>query len=115
MHRDIASLVAKELIKKLESFLADKKIVVVLGTWCSDSQELFPRLLKVLNLISFPPNVLTIYGVNKNKTVPENIITKYKITNVPTFIVFNSDGTEQGRIIETVKESVEIDLMRMFL
>src|SRR5688572_27612217 len=43
----------KATLKSLKYALADKKIVVVLGTWCSDSQREFPRLLKVLNNVSY--------------------------------------------------------------
>ncbi len=97
-------------VKNLQKQLEGKKIVVVLGTWCSDTQELFPQLLKILDLIGFPKNALVIYGMDKGKTTPADIIARYKIEKVPTFIVFNNAGKETGRIIETVDDSVEEDL-----
>lgn len=100
----------QSVLKNLKQHLAGKKITVVLGTWCSDSQELFPRLMKVLKEIHFPLNDLRIYGMNKKKTIPAKIVAKYKITNVPTIIILNADGTEKGRITETVTVSVEADL-----
>ena len=100
-----------EVIKKLKTYLADKKIVVVLGTWCSDSEEQFPRLMKVLDATGFPRQQLLVYGINEKKTIPRNIIEQYKITLVPTIILFNKDGKERGRITEEAKKNIERDLL----
>jgi thiol-disulfide isomerase/thioredoxin len=102
-----------EAIKKLKTYLADKKIVVVLGTWCSDSEEQFPRLMKVLDAAGFPKQQLMIYGINEKKTVPQNIVAQYKITLVPTIILFNKDGKERGRITEEPKARIEEDLLSL--
>ncbi|MES2621672.1 MAG: thioredoxin family protein [Bacteroidota bacterium] len=99
------------VLKKLKEHLADKRIVVVLGTWCSDSQRDFPHLMKVLDDIHFPHNRLVIYGINKQKSKPYRIASKYSITHVPTIILINKDGAERGRIIETVTISLEADLL----
>ena len=104
--------VTDSLIKVLERFLSDKKIVVVLGTWCSDSQREFPRLIKILEAINFPMQNLAIYGVNRKKTRPVKIVRAYSITNVPTIVVLK-DNTVVGKIVETPKVSLEYDLLNM--
>src|ERR1041385_9004206 len=58
------------VLNDLRDRLIKKQIVVVLGTWCSDSQREFPRLMKVLDLLQFPMAGLRIYGVNNNKSLP---------------------------------------------
>jgi len=101
------------VLKSLKEHLADKRIIVILGTWCSDSQREFPRLMKVLDDIHFPHDRLVIYGINKQKSKPLRIAPKYGITHVPTIILINKDGMERGRIIENVKVSLEADLLSL--
>jgi thiol-disulfide isomerase/thioredoxin len=101
------------VLSRLKQHLADKKIVVVLGTWCSDSQREFPHLMKVLDANDFPKQNLVIYGIDKEKTVPPDIISRYKITHVPTIILMNKDGSERGTIVEVVKETIEKDLLNL--
>src|SRR3954469_22956624 len=60
----------RALYGDLKAFLKDKKVVVILGTWCSDSQREFPRLMKVLDGIHFPRAKLKIYGVDSKKRLP---------------------------------------------
>lgn len=99
------------ILQKLKEHLEGKQIVVVLGTWCSDSQREFPRLIKVLAAIDFPAVSLKIYGVNKTKSAAYDIVNKYKIMNVPTIIVLDKDEKEIERIVENVKVSTEADLL----
>jgi thiol-disulfide isomerase/thioredoxin len=84
-------------------------MVVFLGTWCSDSHYLIPKLEKVLDLIHFPNARLTMYGVDREKTTVNGEDRKYKISNVPTIIVMKN-GHEVGRITESVDKSIEADL-----
>lgn len=97
------------LVKILAPFLSGKKIVVVLGTWCSDSQREFPRLIRILETINFPMKNLEIYGMNRKKTRPVKIVRTYSITNVPTIVVLKGNVVV-GRIIEKPKVSLEYDL-----
>jgi thiol-disulfide isomerase/thioredoxin len=85
------------------------KLVVFMGTWCSDSHDLIPKLEKVLDEVGFPAQRLTMYGVDRSKTTNGGQEKQYHITNVPTIILFNSDN-EIGRITESVQKSVEADL-----
>src|SRR4051812_27552146 len=93
------------LLQRLTTnFSDDKRIVVVLGTWCSDSQREFPRLIKILEAIHYPVNTLSIFALSRDKKLPSKIVHQYKITNVPTIIVMN-DWIEFGRIVEEPKVS----------
>ena len=94
----------------LSSQLANKQVTVVLGTWCSDSQHLLPQLMKLLDEIQYPVQQLTLYGIDKEKKTPADIVTRYKITNVPTVIISDSNEREIGRITETPVKSLEEDL-----
>jgi|ERR1043165_1086868 thiol-disulfide isomerase/thioredoxin len=100
------------LIKDVAAVVAHQNVIVILGTWCSDSQREFPRLVKILEAANFPLERLHLYGVNKKKTLPAKIVKRYGITNVPTIIVW--DGKDEvGRITEKPKISLEQDLSKM--
>lgn len=96
-------------IKFLQKTLPDYTIVVVMGTWCSDSHDMIPRLYKVLQLTKYPMSKYSMYGVNRKKESLYAESALYKITNVPTIILYKSN-IEVGRITETVRLSVETDL-----
>ena len=87
-------------------------MVVFLGTWCADSRTMIPQLYKVVKEAGMPEAQITVYATDRNKTVPGGIEKKYRITNVPTIILFDGDK-EMGRITETVKINVENDLLNI--
>ena len=97
---DVA-LLAKELYKY--------SMVIFMGTWCEDSQNLIPKLDKVLSAANADRNNIVMYGVDRAKTVGNDMEKTYKVSFVPSIILF--DGTtEIGRITESVQKSVEADL-----
>lgn len=98
------------LLKKINNYLTGKQLVLVLGTWCSDSQREVPRWMKVLNRAGYDVEYMKIVGVGRNKKTPLHIANKYRITNVPTLIVYQ-DGKEVKRITESPKVSFEHDLL----
>jgi len=98
-----------ETITYLSSSLDRYTMVVFMGTWCDDSHNLVPKLEKVLQMTKYPMGQLTMYGVDRAKVTIRGENTKYNITFVPTIILFRN-GTEVGRITESVKKSVEEDL-----
>ncbi len=93
--------------------ISDKKIKIVLGTWCSDSKREVPRFIKILDSINFPSSQLEIIGVDRSKKGIANEVDDLDIEFVPTIIVYENDE-EIGRIIESPYESLEIDLIEMF-
>ena len=100
----------QSVLEQLRPLLAGLEVTIVLGTWCGDSLSEVPRFLKVFDLLEIPENDITIIAVDQSKSIPEEIIEKFQIEKVPTFIVSKS-GLEQGRIVETPIETFEKDLL----
>ncbi len=120
---DIGKVAAFHLTEKAEAYqpagavldalkkeLGQYQLVIFLGTWCEDSHYLIPQLYKVLEASGYPTNMLTLYAVDRSKKAKNQEEVTYAITNVPTVIVLQN-GKETGRITETVKTSVEQDLV----
>lgn len=99
-------------INYLRVHLPAYKLVVFMGTWCSDTHDMVPVLNKVLVESAYPMEKLQMFGVDREKTSRNGETLIYSIVNVPTIIVID-DSREVGRIVETTKKSVEGDLMKM--
>jgi thiol-disulfide isomerase/thioredoxin len=99
-------------INNLKTFLANKniKVVIVMGSWCGDSQEQVPRFYKIIDAIGFLDSNITLYSVDRTKKTEKGETDNLNITLVPTFI-FYKDGKEIGRITETPKETIEKDML----
>jgi hypothetical protein len=95
----------------LKKQLPGCEIVIFMGTWCDDTHALLPKLYKTMTLSHCFTNY-TMYGVDRAKHSNNKEDEKYKIVNVPTIIVLKN-GTEIGRIVETAKESIEQDLVKI--
>ncbi|WP_299079774.1 thioredoxin family protein [uncultured Paraglaciecola sp.] len=89
--------------------LSGKKLVVLFGTWCHDSEREVPRLLKLLDLSGVELQELSLYGVNYNKEEPSNLHQKFNLVSSPTIILLQDD-IELGRIIEKPVKSLGEDL-----
>jgi hypothetical protein len=96
------------VLKSLQKQLADHQIIVVGGSWCDDTQYLLPKFYTLFT--SEQARNIKLYMVGKNKTEgPPG----FKIDRIPTFIVIKNDK-EVGRIVESAKESIEKDLLKLF-
>ncbi len=106
--------VSEESIKALKKAnIGTYKITVFIGTWCSDSQREFPRLVKILEKCNYPMNRLVIIGVNRKKQSPSGEEGLFNIEKVPTIIV-EKYGAEKGRIIEQTESGfIEKDLLKI--
>jgi thiol-disulfide isomerase/thioredoxin len=101
-------------IDSLKKIKKPYTLYVLGGTWCEDTQKLLPQLYAVLK--TYGKNVdteVTLYFVDRDKKSPEGTESKYDLKNVPTIIVFDKTNTEIGRIVESVKVSVEADLLQI--
>ncbi len=87
-------------------------ITVVMGSWCSDSREQVPRFFKVLDLLHFPIEQVTLICVDRKKKTIHADIQSLGIQLVPTFIFYRG-GVEAGRIIETPTETLEKDILKI--
>jgi thiol-disulfide isomerase/thioredoxin len=91
-----ADAAAVEAIKKNSSKFS---LVVVMGTWCHDSNNLIPKLYRLLDKSGYPESKVLLIAVDRNKKAYKNIQSKYTISNTPTFIVIQN-GKEVARVTE---------------
>ncbi len=110
------------ILGELAGRLDGIRLVVVLGTWCSDSYREVPRLWKVLEEIGFLPENMKMLAVERAKAAPDSALSKelvdwsknvreyYAIKAVESIIVYR-DGAELGRIVEAPAKSIEADLL----
>ena len=96
-----------ELIPELE-------VVIILGTWCSDSRREVPRFIKITDFMNLKSTQIEVVAVDRNKEADKIPIVKMNIEFVPTFI-FYYEGEEIGRIIESPKETLEKDILSILL
>ena len=75
-------------------------MTVVLGTWCGDSKEFVPRVLKSVRAAANPNLAVRLVALDNDFLHPQDVIGGRRIINVPT-IVLESEGRELGRITET--------------
>jgi len=112
------------VISELVETLQDIEITCIIGTWCSDCQRTIPRLWNVLESAGYPLSDLKMLAVTSSRAEKNNNITEemlkwsdsvreyYNIKAVATIILKNKNK-ELGRIVETVHESVEKDIVQM--
>jgi len=89
-------------------------VVVVLGTWCHDSQREVPRFLKIRDElerfgVSLPVRFI---AVDREKKEPADLLAGLDVEMVATFIYYR-DGQEIGRIVETPDGPLEDHLLRV--
>ena len=100
MRVDLASYqpdsLAVNLINKNKDSL---HFLIFLGTWCEDSQQIIPKLFKLLHKANLPQNKISIMGVDRQKKTLGNFSDGFNVSRVPTIIVLKK-GEEIGRIIE---------------
>ncbi|MBX2847536.1 MAG: thioredoxin family protein [Acidiferrobacterales bacterium] len=102
----------KSTIKTLEKSLDGIRIQVFMGTWCHDSQREVPRLFKILENSGFDLSRLDLVSLNRDKKTPNNLEEGLNIQRTPTF-VFIKNGIEIGRIVETPRDSIENDILKI--
>lgn len=104
-----------ELIKPL---LKKKTITIFMGTWCGDSKEQVPKMIKILLAAGFDTTRLSIItvgnGADMYKKSPQGEELGLNIQRVPTLIVYHKKK-EIGRFIEYPVVSLEKDLLRILL
>ncbi len=99
-----------QIIGKLNPIINNYKIVVIMGTWCSDSREQVPVLYKILDDAGYRQNPDIYFVPRKYKSYKP--VLSYNIIRVPTIIVYQNEQ-EKGRIIEYPMKSIEADLLNI--
>jgi len=101
------------VLARTRDLLNEKKIVVVFGTWCKDSKMWVPYFFRMLDLMQYDPSKVLLIAVNRDKKARDMDLSKYKIERVPTFIIYDKNENELGRIVETPRYSLEEDLLEI--
>ena len=88
------------------------RFIVVMGTWCSDSQMHVPRFFKLMGALQIPEERIELIGVDRKKQCSKADLSALHVGYVPTFVVLYQ-GKEVGRIVENPEVSLEQDLLQM--
>jgi thiol-disulfide isomerase/thioredoxin len=89
----------KEYVDIIKEKAYDFQIMLFIGTWCHDSQQILPKYFSLLEAAEFPDHHMVIIACDRQKTAPANMHRPMKVVNVPTLIVLK-EGKEVGRIME---------------
>lgn len=102
----------ESIIENLKNSINGVQIKAFMGTWCHDSQRETPRLYKILDNAEFDLKNLSLIALSHSKTTPEQFEKDQNLQRTPTFI-FYKDDVEIGRIVETPRESLEKDILKI--
>lgn len=107
------------VIEQLGAAAGSYRIVTVLGSWCEDSAREVPRLVRILDELEFPIFEHRMIGVDRMRRIDDAELAaavgvERTVTRVATMVVFDADGLELGRIIETAEGPIE-ELLRDFI
>ena len=99
-------------METLASATGSYRIVTVLGSWCHDSQREVPRLLKVLDQLDTPVFEHEMIGVDLTRRIDDAELAIFAgvertVERVATIVVFDTDGIEIGRVVETAERPIE--------
>jgi thiol-disulfide isomerase/thioredoxin len=75
------------------------QLLVFMGTWCEDSQNIIPKFYSLTDAAGFSQDRVTLIGVDRQKKTFSHLTEALNITNVPTIIVMKN-GKEMGRVVE---------------
>jgi thiol-disulfide isomerase/thioredoxin len=94
-----------ECVANLTAVKDTIQLMVFVGTWCEDSQIVFPQLLKMLDQVGFNMKRLTVIGIDRQKTTLGSLTQALGVTKAPTIMVLKG-GKEIGRVEEFGKYGI---------
>jgi hypothetical protein len=92
------------IVERLKAIDKPVRLEIVMATWCGDSRQHVPRLLKSVARAANPNITVELIGIDADFLAPMEVIAGRNITNVPTIIVSSAasgQATELGRFVET--------------
>jgi hypothetical protein len=99
------------VVKALTAAIKNYSFITFIGTWCEDTQLLFPQFYKTLQACNYPTEQLEMLGVDRNKQALNIEHLLLRVDKVPTIII-SKGPREIGRIIETIdKKNIETQLL----
>lgn len=100
----------QSLLTKIKPLLNNKKVTLIMGTWCEDSQREVPGMIKILTEAGYPTSSMDIIAVDEDKTTPGKLEKVFELFNVPA-LIFSENGTEINRIVEFPINGLEQDIL----
>ena len=102
----------QQIVARLGEAVGSYEIVTVLGTWCHDSQREVPRLVRVLDELDAPVFDHRMIGVDRTRRIDDAELAadagvERTVDRVATIVVFDGDGFELGRVVETAERPIE--------
>lgn len=112
----------RRLTADLAKYLKDVQITSVLGTWCGDSRREIPRLWRILEEVGYPVSRMKMYAVGSSRftadmQIPKDVLNwsgitrKFYSADAVATIIFERNGVELGRIIESPEVTLEEDIL----
>ena len=100
----------QERLEKIKPLLKDKRVVLLMGTWCEDSQREVPAMMKILDQAGYKTAEMEIIALDEDKRTKEGLEKAYDLTYVPALIIFDREK-EINRIVEFPINSLEQDIL----
>ncbi len=104
----------KEVLDSIRPFAPNIKLIVVMGTWCSDSREQIPALLRIASDLNIPESHIELLGVDRTKKCSHPDISPVNIEYVPTIFLFYN-GKLMGTIVEMPTLTLEEDILHLLI
>lgn len=100
-----------KLIHQIDSLAAGDSVLIVLGTWCSDSHMWVPMFLAIADSTTLAGKI-GFLTVPRSNGWRDQLTPGLDIKRVPTFIFFH-DGREIGRIVEEPQGDIGENIVRI--
>ena len=99
-----------DILAKIKPLIKKRDIVLIMGTWCEDSEREIPAFINILESINYDITKMRIIAVDEDKITPNSIEKDYELINIPT-IIFYDNKNEINRIVEFPIKSIEEDML----
>lgn len=100
-----------DLIRQIDSLDTGDSVVVVFGSWCSDSHVWVPIFLNIADSTTLGRSMRFV-AVPRSPEGQRKLTRGLDIEKVPTFIFYH-DGKELGRIVETPSGDIGDDIVNI--
>lgn len=101
--------VNEPLMAQIKPLLHNKTVVLLMGTWCEDSQREVPGMMKILTQAGYAVQAMEIIAVDEDKRTPDGLEKTYAMEYVPA-LIFYENGNEINRIVEFPIRTLEEDI-----
>ena len=102
---------AQDIVAQLNLLpMEEISFTIFLGTWCPDSRREVPRFFRIIDDLEVADDAISMFGLDRNKSMPGKDVTGLDVYFVPTFILYR-DGVEIGRIVEMPETTIEADIL----